>query len=299
MNAKLFSYSLIAILLGIVLTLLSPVSAQSNVSCNNANYKTQPFIDVKAKANETVKFYFDGQGYTKIVIKEGNTILTTIKKMSDGSNNVWDTRPAATSAKTYRYEFYFCTSATYSSCTPWPRWMPSNVAPYEHTCGTGCSNGERIYALADKEALYAAATADGSTPYNLKDSGYALFRDSERTVGRDTSLTCWADTPGNDGTDNDFNDAAAMWTVKVTSTPPATPTATTTVTPTTPTVTLTATPTTPPTRTPTRTPSITHSPSETGFADDILLYIGGVLYVVGVIAFMGARIVMSAKKPRP
>ncbi len=74
-------------------------------------------------------------------------------------------------------------------------------------------------------------------------------------------------------------------TTTVTDTPTNTPTITTgtpTVTTGTPTVT-TGTPTT------TKTPSATHSPSETGFADEPLLYIGAILYAVGVVSFVAAR----------
>lgn len=47
-----------------------------------------------------------------------------------------------------------------------------------------------------------------------------------------------------------------------------------------------------------RTPSVTHTPSETGFADNVLLYIGGALYTVGVFAFVGARYVNVARRPK-
>jgi acetyl esterase/lipase len=46
---------------------------------------------------------------------------------------------------------------------------------------------------------------------------------------------------------------------------------------------------TPPTNT--ATTSITHTPSDTGFENDPLLYIGTILYAIGVISFMGARVV--------
>lgn len=96
-------------------------------------------------------------------------------------------------------------------------------------------------------------------------------------------------------------------TVPVTSIPPttqpltATPSVTTSITTTPPTgsvtgtatPTLTATPTStlPPTTSPTtnRTPSVTHTPSETGFSEDILIYLGGAFYVIGVLAFVFAR----------
>lgn len=88
---------------------------------------------------------------------------------------------------------------------------------------------------------------------------------------------------------------------QVPTTPPVTTTAppTTTVPPPTTTVPpTTSTPpgtTTPPSTSPpaSGTPTITHTPSDTGFADNPLLYIGGVLYTIGVVSFMGARIVGS------
>lgn len=39
----------------------------------------------------------------------------------------------------------------------------------------------------------------------------------------------------------------------------------------------------------TKTPSVTHKPGDTGFSEEPLLYIGGLLYVIGVVSFVGAR----------
>lgn len=91
--------------------------------------------------------------------------------------------------------------------------------------------------------------------------------------------------------------AATPTTPPVTTTvPPATTTAppTTTVPPSTSTPSVTTTQ--PPSGS--GTPTITHTPSDTGFNDDPLLYIGGFLYAVGVIAFVGARVIGTKKSKR-
>lgn len=53
----------------------------------------------------------------------------------------------------------------------------------------------------------------------------------------------------------------------------------------------------PPTTTPpTSTPSLTHTPSDTGFEQNPLLYIGAILYAIGVVSFVGARVLGTRRK---
>lgn len=39
-----------------------------------------------------------------------------------------------------------------------------------------------------------------------------------------------------------------------------------------------------------------HKPTDTGFEDNVLLYLGGALYAIGVVTFMGARVLSTDKK---
>ncbi len=298
------SLSLI-IAIGIAVAMSSLFTApqvHAAVSCNPTYYKKQSFIDVKVpttsgpNATFTLKFWMKTQFYTKTVIKRGTTTLATVKQNANATGSKMLVKTLTVKAgQTIRYSLFLCPGGGTNCSTPYPRWMPVNTGANKYKCGTGCPNPSGgTFGLLDTKPLYNAAIADGSKPYDLRKSGYTLFNNGARQANSvDVSMTCWNDQDGSGGSaDQDFNDGGAMWTLKLVTTPTPTPTVTPTATPT-PTVTHTPTP----THTPTKTP--THAPKDTGFADNFLFYAGGLLYVIGIVVFMGARVLgtKAGKKP--
>jgi hypothetical protein len=223
-------------------------------------------------------------GKMKINIKNGSTAIATLDYTTPGT--YVDTRDVPAGA-TISYELLVVMNNG-STVAP-ARWMPPNVAPHSATCGTACSNQSGGYfALVPLANVMPKVTEGGYEFVDLSQT-YTLFKMAERTKNTvDTAVVCINDQksgPQGGTADDDFNDMVMLWGYKAGT--PTTPPPTTTVPPPTTTVPPPTT-TVPPTQT--QTVTVTHTPSDTGFAEDILLYLGGILYAVGVIAFMGARV---------
>ena len=196
-----------------------PLYAQHNVSCNSAYYHTGNAYNVKvpgtsgtAQLRMTLLY---GYGNVRINIKNGSTVLDTLNYSitTPKVTTFVDTRNVP-AGSTITYEFLYVVNGKIIAPA---RWMPDNVVPNQATCGTGCQlpTGGWL-AILPLSSMLSLATEGGFTYTDLSQS-YTLFLMDQRTKNTvDTAAVCVNDQADKPGTvsDDDFNDAALIWTVK-------------------------------------------------------------------------------------
>jgi len=151
------------------------------------------------------------------------------------------------------------------------------------------------------KAYSCSGTCENCKPKANKGYVKCSSKDKNAVKGCCYDAACNGNCEDTGTVDNGCGNCSWFCPVEITRTPTPTPTVTRTPTPT-PTVTPTDTPTDTPTNTPTHTPTITvtrtptHKPKDTGFEDNIVTFIGVLVYAIGVVSFMSGRYLKAALK---
>ncbi len=231
------------------------------------------------------------KGYrTRVIVRKNGSTVTTVGPVGTQLTATIINSVNVVAGDIISYELFTCPSSMNGGCYASAGYMATNLGQYRGTCGTGCPcNQGGNFGVGSVTAVFDFVKAAGQgDPINFL-SGYSTYgTNATRQLNTvDTTVACLNDGVPDGVNDADFNDMQILATFKTSALPTDTPT---------PTITPTATSTATPTITATATP--THSPGDTGIAEDFLFYVGAILYGIGIVVFMGARVIDNDKTVR-